>query len=86
VVVVVVVVVVVLSVVVGVVDSVGPVASAVVVDSVGAKVVVVDSVVGSLDETVEVVLASTYNIKSQYVKNKIKDIESTKTLKDLGRY
>ena len=85
-VVVVVVVVVVLSVVVGVVDSVGPVASAVVVDSVGAKVVVVDSVVGSLDETVEVVLASTYNIKSQYVKNKIKDIESTKTLKDLGRY
>ena len=64
----------------------GPVASAVVVDSVGAKVVVVDSVVGSLDETVEVVLASTYNIKSQYVKNKIKDIESTKTLKDLGRY
>ena len=62
-VVVVVVVVVVLSVVVGVVDSVGPVASAVVVDSVGAKVVVVDSVVGSLDETVDVVLASTYNIQ-----------------------
>ena len=37
--------------------------SVVVVDSVGVKVVVVDSVVGSLDETVDVVLASTYNIQ-----------------------